>query len=127
MATTITASAQAPLIEEFIRGADYSINLTLTNSDGTAFNLTGCTVFFTMNTSSTPPTDSTDSTAALKSSANNGGSAGTITIPVTNTQTSALAEGTYWYDIKVKDSGGNMTPFGKNKIKVVDNITTRTS
>ena len=124
---TITASAQCPLIEEFIRGADYTFEVTVTNSDGTAFDLTSCTVFVTFNTSSTPAVDSTDSTAALKASANNGGSTGVIDIPITSTATAALAEGTYYYDIKLKDANGKMTPLGKNKVKVVDNITTRTS
>lgn len=127
--TPITASTQAPLIKEFIRGGTYTLSITVTSSTGAAFDLTGCTVFFTINASSTPSVDATDSTAILKASTSSfvTPTSGVATITLTAAATAALAEGDYWYDVKLKDASANMTPLGKNKIKVVDNITTRTS
>lgn len=127
MPTIITASPQAPLIKEFIRGGTYTFAVTVTNTDGSPFNLTGCTVFLTFNTSSTPPVDATDSTAALKASTTSGTTGGLASITVSASATAALAEGTYYYDLKVIDGAGNSTPIGKNRVLVKDNIGTRTS
>ena len=125
----VTASTTAPLIEEFIRGADYTINVTITNSDGTAYDLTGCKVYFTMNTSSTPPSDGTDTTAALQASVSSFSTptTGIASINVPHSSTATLAETTYYYDIKLIDATGNQIPLGKNKVLVKDNITTKTS
>lgn len=129
MPTTITASAQAPLIKEFIRGGTYVFDVTVTNSDGSPFNLTGATVFVTFNTSQTPAVDPTDSSAALKASTNSFTAplTGIALITVSSTATAALAEGTYYYDLKVIDGNGNSIPIGKNRVLVKDGITTRTS
>lgn len=130
MPTTITASAQAPLIKEFIRGGTYVFDITVTNqSDGSAFNLTGATVFVTFNTSQTPAVDPTDSSAALKASTSSFAAplTGRALVTVSSTATAALAEGTYYYDVKVIDGAGNSIPIGKNRVLVKDGITTRTS
>lgn len=126
---TITASTQAPPIKDYPRGDTRTLSIQINNSDGTAYNLTGCTVFFTLNASKTPGEDATDSTAALKTSTSSFStpSSGLATLTLTSTLTAALAEGTYYYDIQLKDGSGNITSLGRNTFRVIDDITTRTS
>lgn len=126
---TISASTQAPLIKDFIRGGDYQLQIPVTNSTGGAFDLTGCTIFFTMNLSPTPAVDATDSTAALKASTSSFATplTGIALLAVPSASTALLSENTYYYDVKLKDATGKMTPLGRNKILVIDGISTRTS
>lgn len=129
MAIIVSASTQAPLITNFIRGGDYVLSIPVTNSTGGAFDLTGCTIFFTMNISATPAVDATDSTAALKASTSSftAPTTGVASLAVPSASTALLSENTYYYDIKLKDATGKMTPLGRNKVLVIDNISTRTS
>ena len=121
-------STQAPAITKFIRGDSRVLNIQVYQSDGvTPFNLTGCTVYFTLNTSSTPTDDGTDATAALKTSTSSFStpSNGLATITLTNSQTQSLSPTTYYYDIQLKDGSGNITSLGQNTWQVIADITTR--
>lgn len=124
---TLTASTQAPLIKDYPRGDTRTLDIQINNSDGTPFNLTGCTVYFTLNSLQNPTDDGTDNTAALKTSTNSFSSptSGLAVITLTNALTQPLAAGDYWYDIQLKDGSGNITSLGANKFKVIDDITTR--
>ena len=121
-------SVQAPQIQNYIRGDSRVLNIQVYNSDGvTPFNLTGCEVFFTLNTSSTPTDDGTDATAALKKSTSSftAPTTGLATITLLNTDTQPLVQGTYYYDIQLKDGSGNITSLAQNSWGVVDDVTTR--
>jgi len=127
-------STQAPKIENAIRGNTYILNIPVYQSDGvTPFNLTGGTVYFTLNSSSTPASDGVDSTAAIRKSVT------TFTTPtggtypsqaqiiLNNSDTNQLVQGVYYYDIQVKDSSNNIISLASNTFSVIDDITTRTS
>jgi hypothetical protein len=123
-----SVSVKAPQIQNYIRGDSRVLSIQVYQSDGvTPFNLTGCEVFFTLNTSSTPAGDGTDATAALKKSTTSFSSPtnGVATITLTNTDTSGLVQGTYYYDIQLKDSSGNITSLAQNSWTVIDDVTTR--
>lgn len=125
---TITASTQAPPITAYPRGDTRVLNIQVYQSDGaTPFNLTGCTVYFTLNSSKAPTDDGTDVSAALKTSTNSFSTpaSGLAVITLTNTLTQPLVGGKYYYDIQLKDSSGNITSLGQNTFTVVDDITTR--
>lgn len=127
---TIKASTQAPAIQNYIRGDSRTLNIQIYESDGiTPFNLTGCEVFFTLNTSSTPVDDGTDNTATIKKSTTtfSNPSSGLASITLLNTDTQPVAAGTYYYDIQLKDSSGNITSLASNTFIVIDDITTRIS
>lgn len=123
-----SVSTKAPAITNYIRGDSRTLSIQVYQSDGvTPFNLTGCEVFFTMNTSTTPTDDGTDTTAALKVSTSSfsSPSSGLATLTLTNTLTQPLVAGTYFYDIQLKDASGNITSLAQNTWTVVDDITTR--
>jgi len=127
-------STQAPQIQNAIRGNTYILNIPVYQSDGvTPFNLTGGTVYFTLNSSSTPASDGTDASAAIKKQVSSfitpsGGSyPSQAQIVLANTDTSGLSQGVYYYDIQVKDGSGNIISLAANTFSVIDDITTRTT
>lgn len=126
--STITASTPAPPITAYPRGDTRTLNIQVNQSDGvTPFNLTGCTVYFTVNVSKTPADDGTDSSAILKTSTNSfvAPTTGLATITLTNTLTQPIPGGKYYYDVQLKDGSGNITSLGQSTFTVVDDITTR--
>jgi len=127
-------SSQTPAIQNAIRGNTYILNIPVYQSDGvTPFNLTGGTVYFTLNSSSTPASDGTDASAAIKKQVSSfiTPSGGTYPsqaqIVLANTDTSGLSQGTYYYDVQVKDASGNIISLQANTFTVIDDITTRVS
>jgi hypothetical protein len=85
-------------------GDDAPIALTLLKSDGTAFDLTGCVVLFSVK--QYPQ----DTAFALQKSSANGGvtitnaAGGLATVNLTAAETAALAEGVYQFDVQVIDA-----------------------
>lgn len=123
-----SVSTKAPVISNYIRGDSRQLNIQVYESDGvTPFNLTGCEVFFTLNTSSTPTDDGSDTTAALKISTTtfSSPSTGLAILQLTNTLTQPLIQGNYFYDIQLKDGSGNISSLAQNTFGVIDDITTR--
>lgn len=129
-------------IKNFIRGDTRVLAIPITKSDGTAFDLTGCEVFFTVNASNNPTADNDSSAViALKQSApfscpaactvngvsyttnQNTTTSGIAWLTITNTISQDIAPGTYYYDVQLKDSSGNITSLLQNQFTVVADIT----
>lgn len=122
---TITASTQAPIIKNYIRGDSRLISISIFQSDGvTPFNLTGCEVWFTVNASSNNTSD-TDASAviALKNTSIANPTLGVATIQITNANTQDIAPGTYYYDVQLKDASGNITSLAQNQFIVIADVT----
>lgn len=108
------------------RGDTHSIVLNVANA-GVAVDLSGYTVFFTVNASNIP----TDDSAAVISK--------TVTLPTPSTplgqvvitllpaDTTNLIPGTFYYDIQLKDLSGNITSTDQDIFTLVADITRRTS
>jgi hypothetical protein len=79
------------------QGTTYSLDLTLTNDDGTAKDLTSYTVTSQLRRSYHTNTYTDFTTQKVNDT-------GTITISLTAAQTSALKQGRYVYDIEIADS-----------------------
>jgi len=141
MPQTITASTQAPTINSYIRGDSRLLLIPVYEADGTTpFNLTSCTVYFTLNASNPAPDDGTDATAVIKKSVSTGFvtvyTSPTVNLPqasvpyiaqiqLLNADTQPLIDETYYYDIQLKDSSGSITSLGTNVWGVIDDTTTR--
>ena len=126
----VQVSTQAPQIQGYIRGDSRTVNLQVYESDSkTPFNLTGCEVFLTFNTATDPPADGSDNTASLKKSTSTFASptSGLATIQLLNTDTQSLPADTYFYDVQLKDSAGNITSLASNTWEIIDDISTRIS
>lgn len=109
-------------IANVIRGDTRTVNLTFLESDGsTPINLSGGTVYFTVNSSSDP---SNDSSVAFQKIADNFTDAaeGQHTFTLTHADTN-IEPGNYWYDAQFKDAVGNYTSSYRGKFIVQSDIT----
>ena len=109
-------------ISNVIRGDTRTVNLTFLDSDGTTpLNLTGGTVYFTVNSSSDPADDTGklfQKSATSFTSATTGEHTFTLTHADTN-QTPA----TYWYDAQFVDSVGNYLSSYRGKFIIQSDVT----
>lgn len=113
---------QAPgrLDLELWQGATWSYVLTW-EIDGVAVNLGGYTARLqareTVSDSSTALSISTSSGITL------GGSAGTITLSRSATQTAALTPGRYYYDLELESAGGVVTRLLEGTLTIYAEVT----
>ncbi len=135
-------------VRNYIRGDSRLIASTWVAPDGvTPINITGCTVFFTLNSSQTPTDGGTDTTAVIKKSTSSHICPANVTLPdgrvftagqntaalgvswvsLLNTDTQPLLEQIYWYDVQLKDGAGNIISKMRDTFQVIDDITTRIS
>lgn len=110
---------------DIIRGDYRNIEVTFRKSDGSAYDLTGGTVFFTVN-SSQDPSDDTGAEIQKDVSSHSNPTEGKTTISLTSSDTE-IDPGTYYYDIQLKDSAGNIVSAEKAKFEITSDITRRTS
>lgn len=118
------ASKSGKTIANVIRGDNRIINLQFYESDGsTAVDLTGGTVYFTVNSSSDP---ADDTSAAIQKTATSftDATAGQHTFTLTHSDTN-IDPGTYFYDAQFVDAVGNYLSAYKGKFIVIAD-TTRT-
>lgn len=109
-------------ISNVIRGDTRTVNLTFLESDGsTPINLTGGTVYFTVNASSDPSDDTSvafQKTATSFTDATHGKHTFTLTHSDTN-----ITPATYWYDAQFKDAVGNYLSSYRGKFIVQSDVT----
>lgn len=106
------------------RGDSRTINVPYLSSSGTALDLTGATVFFTVNATDSP----TDDTAAVISktiTSISNPTLGIATISLTNADTQNITPGEYYYDVQVKDAAGNVTSSKRDKFIIISDVTRR--
>lgn len=105
------------------RGTTFTIGV-LYKKDGEASTLVGGTVRFTMKEAEYD-TDATDTTALISKDITSGNSSGEATITINPSDTATLEPGTYYYDIKVEESGGNIYKVDEGRIKLDGSPTNR--
>lgn len=109
-------------IANVIRGDTRTVNLTFLQADGsTPVNLTGGTVYFTVNTSSDP---ADDTAAAFQKTTTSFTSAttGQHTFTLTHSDTN-ITPGVYWYDAQFKDSTGSYLSSYRGRFEVQSDVT----
>jgi len=108
-------------ISNVVRGDTRTVNLTFLDSDGTTpLDLTGGTVYFTVNSSSDPSDDTSvafQKTATSFTSATTGKHTFTLTHSDTN-----ITPATYWYDAQFVDSVGNYLSSYRGKFIIQSDI-----
>jgi hypothetical protein len=104
-----------------VQGEGFSRAMTIT-SDGSAVNLTGYTI--TAEVRLTPTTGG--SAAATFTTSITNAANGQFSISLTGTQTAALSDtgGIYYYDLKLKPSGGEPRVYMTGRILVRARVTT---
>jgi hypothetical protein len=88
---------------DIVRGDDFSIEVTITDENGDAIDLTDTEVFFTAKRN----TQQTDEEAALQTELTDHSDPtnGITIVSFTADETSELKPGTYWWDIQTKKDG----------------------
>lgn len=110
-------------IKDYIRGDTRVINLTCLQSDGvTPLNLTGATVYFTVNASDTP-TDDTSAAFQKTVTSHTSPTLGLTTVTINTADTQSLTPGDFYYDVQVKDASGNITSLKKDTFTINSDIT----
>lgn len=111
-------------IKDVIRGDTRTINLTFLQSDGvTAVDLSGGTVYFTVNTASDPSSDIAPNMVIQKiatsfTDATNGKHTFTLSHSDTN-----ISPAEYWYDAQFVDTSGNYVSAYRGKFVVQSDVT----
>lgn len=106
------------------RGDDKTYNLTFTDSNGDAIDITGYTIFFTVKNNKT---DSDDDAVIKKDITSHiDPTNGKTQIILTDIDT-AIAIKRYFYDIQLKDVSGLITTVLEDAFIIVQDITIRTT
>lgn len=107
-----------------IRGDDQSLDLTIKNADGSAFNLTDCTVYFTVK----KRFHDSDTDAIIKKdvTVHTNAAGGLTTVELTKTDTTIDAR-KYLWDIQVKDSSDKIFSVVYGDFIVKHDVTNRTT
>lgn len=109
-------------ISNVIRGDTRTVNLTFLEADGTTpINLTGGTVYFTVNASSDPASDTSKAIQKTYSSFTDA-THGKTTVTLSHSDTN-IDPGTYWYDAEFVDGVGNYLSSYRGKFIVESDIT----
>lgn len=108
------------------RGDSRTISVPYLNSAGVALDLTGATVFFTVNAADSPADDTAAVISKTITSISNP-SLGIATISLTNADTQNITPAEYYYDVQVKDAAGNVTSSKRDKFIVTGDVTRRLS
>lgn len=109
---------------EIVRRDDAVIALTFTDENGDAINLSGSTVFFTVKES----LEDTDDEAIIEKevSVHSDPTAGETEITLDTTDTN-VEPGTYFYDLQLKNSGNKIVSTIYDKLRIIQDVTIRTS
>lgn len=128
-------------IKDYIRGDSRVIAVPVTKTDGSAFDLTGSTVFFTVNANTNNTADNDSSAAiALKASSFVCPVACTIDgvnytvnqdttilgiawLTITNAISQDITPEDYFYDVQLKDSSGHITSIKQDTFTIIPDVT----
>lgn len=110
-------------IKDYIRGDTRVLAINCFQSDGTTpLDLTGATVYFTLNSSNAPTDDSGASLQKIVTS-HTAPSLGQTSITINPADTTLLTPGDYNYDIQIKDSIGRITSLKQDVFTINPDIT----
>lgn len=109
-----------------IRGDTTNITLTLTDQDGDPIDLTGATVFFTAKPDFDNDVTDADAVITKEVSSHTDPTNGITVIPLTASDTD-ITPGIYHYDVQVKDTGGSIFSLPARQLKVIEDVTRRTT
>ena len=108
------------------RGDTRTITATFVDSSGDPIDLTGGTVFFTVNASKNP-TDDTDAVIEKDITSFDDPTTGVQDITMSSSDTNSLDAGTYYYDLPFVSSTGVVISNKTYKFIIEPDITRRTS
>ena len=99
------------------QGTDFSITVDVSDSAGTALEMTGYTAAGQIRKTYSSSTASGTFTTAIAAAS------GQVTLSLTDTETSAISAGRYVYDLNVTSSGGQTTRVVEGQAIVTPGVT----
>lgn len=117
-------ATSSPTIE-IIRGDDVSLNLHFKDSSGADIDITGYKVYFTVKRK----LNDSDTLALIKVDVTSHSApiTGNTVVSLVNATTDDLPEGTYYYDLQLKDTEGLISSTKRGVFDVVEDVTKRIS
>lgn len=107
-----------------VRGDDVTLNLTFTDSNNVAYNLTGVTVFMTVKSKKS---DNDEIAVISKTITNHTTPASGLTqVNITASETD-IAPAMYVYDFQIKDATNKILSTRSGEFEVLQDVTQRTS
>lgn len=107
------------------KGDDSVITVTFLDSSGAAINITGATVFLTVKEKLSNIDD--DAVIAIDQTTHTDPTHGITQITIDSTTSASLDEKNYFYDIRLKQSGGLISTTDTGIFNVSQTVTRRTS
>jgi hypothetical protein len=111
-------------IRNYIRGDSRVLAVSVVDSSGNPVDITGGTVFFTLNATQNP-TDDSGAVISKTVTSHTAPTLGQTQVTLTNTDTQSLTPGQYYYDIQYKDTAGNITSTKADVFQVIGDVTRR--
>jgi len=111
---------------EIIRGDTTNITLTITDQDGVAIDLTDSTVYFTAKPAFDDDALDAEAVITKEVTSHTDPTNGITVIPLTASDTD-IETGIYYYDVQVKDAAGAIFSLPARQLKVVEDVTRRTT
>ena len=111
------------------RGDSQTWNLSFVDSNSSAINITGYTVFFTIKNKNTFYNDSDDTTALVQKNVTSHtvATSGLSELTLSPNDTSSISPGTYIYDMQLKDATGNIITLIRGDFLIDADVTRRTT
>ena len=114
-------------IKDYIRGDTRVININCVQSDGvTPLDLTGATVYFTLNANAIP-TDDSGASLQKTTTTHIAPTLGQTSVTINPTDTTGLTPGDYFYDVQIKDGAGRITSLKQDVFTINADITRSTA
>lgn len=113
-------------ILEIIRGDTYEIPVSFKNANGSAYDLTGCTVYFTVKALSVLDESNDDNAIIAKEYSSGLDTSGVVTLILSTTDTNQTS-GDYVWDLQIKTADDEIISSQRGKMKIVYDVTRRTS
>lgn len=114
-------------------GDDFIYTATLTDADGEAYSLNGCTVWFTVKRRISDSDDNATAKAYWVSGGASSGitvaspTSGQIDVRLTPATTALFVTAAYYWDLQTKDTDGIISTVAEGRIVVDQGVTTRTT
>lgn len=112
-------------LNDFYRGDTREYTLTFVNGDGSAIDITGWTIFFTMKEKESDDDDDAKIKKDITSHSNPTGGITSFTLEAGDTDD--LEGRKYYYDIQAKKANGDIVTVTKGRVRVLIDVTIRTS